>query len=438
VPADFPVIQTAIDSAAAGDVVVVSVGIYRERIVLKPEVTVRSEGDNTQGKTGLLRAERTIIDGGGAGDKPGVTMAEGAVLDGVSVTNVGHYDEALWQKHWTERGANQDHGEIGGYGTPAIGADGVACRIAHCIVHHNGDTGIALRGREGAAVHPMVSGNVCIRNMGGGIGLMRGVGGVIEGNHCHENFYAGIGHSGGASSFVIGNDCHGNIRAGIGISEGSRPVVRGNDCRANRRAGIGVRTGSETRPVIEDNRCVENGLAGIGIEGEAEPILRGNICERNELAGIGLQGNARAVLVGNESRDNAEAGVGLRPGCQAILWRNVCTGNRMVAVGMPEKATAILVENTLSREGGVPPLVAVRGGSKAVLLANKLQGGGVAGVLIEGSVVLADNEITGKATSGQGVWVWKGGHVLAGKNVISGFKAETLVAEGAEWIEGKR
>lgn len=438
VPGDFPTIQAAIDSAATGDAIVVSAGVYRERIVLKPGLALRSEGDEAKGKTGLLRAERTVVDGSGGGDKPGVTMAEGAVIDGFTVTNVGGYDEARWQKHWTERGKNQEHADIGGFGAPGIGADGVACRIVNCIVHHNGDTGIAVRGREGAAVHPLVIGNVCFRNMGGGISVMCGAAGIIEGNHCFENFYAGIGHSGGAAPLVVGNDCHGNIRAGIGVSEKSCPVVRGNHCHGNRRAGIGVRTGAETRPVIEDNRCIENGMAGIGIEDGAQPIVRGNICERNEMAGIGLQGNAKALLVGNQSRDNTDVGIGLRANCEALLWGNVCAGNRLVAVGLSEKAFAILFNNTLSREGGAPPLVAVKGGSEAVLVGNKLHGGGVAGVLVEGRAILADNDIKGRDDrSGQGIWVWKGGVVLARKNAVSGFKTNTTVAEGAEWTEGK-
>lgn len=439
VPADFPTIQAAIDAVAAGDRIVVSAGLYRERIVLKPEIALRSEGDDAKGAAGLVRAERTVVDGAGAGDKPGVTMAEGAVIDGFTVTNVGSYDDASWKKHWTERGENQEHADIGAFGAPGIGADGVNCRIANCIVHHNGATGIAVRGREGAATHPLVIGNVCFRNMGGGIGAMRGVGGIIQGNHCHENFFAGIGHSGGASPLVVGNDCNKNIRAGIGVSEKSRPVVRGNHCHANCRAGIGIRTGADTRPVIEENRCSENGMAGIGIEEGAEPIVRANICERNEMAGIGLHGNAKALLVGNEIRDNAEAGIGLRAGCEAMLWGNVCAGNRLAAVGLPEKAFAILVRNTLSRDGGMPPLVTVRGGSEAVLVGNKLHGGGVAGVLVEGRAILADNEIKGRNDqSGQGIWVWKGGAVIAGKNVVSGFKASNTVAEGAEWTEGKR
>lgn len=78
----------------------VTAGTYRERLRLKESVTLRSAGDDAKGKLGLTRADATIIDGGGKlGEGPGVAMAEGATLDGFTVTNVGVYDEAEWSKH---------------------------------------------------------------------------------------------------------------------------------------------------------------------------------------------------------------------------------------------------------------------------------------------------------------------------------------------------
>ncbi|NIP95473.1 MAG: DUF1565 domain-containing protein, partial [Akkermansiaceae bacterium] len=232
VPDAHATIQAAIDAARPGDHVVVKAGTYRERLRLKPGLTVRSAGGDDRGERGLKRAEETVIDGGGvlpegAGARPGVAMAEGATLDGFTVTRVGRYDEERWKKHHATRGDEQHHEHIGGFGSPGIGADGVNCTIVNNIVHHNGHTGIALRGAEGKHIAPVVRSNISCRNMGGGIGIMHGASGVVSGNACFENFHAGIGHS-GASPLVEDNDCHGNIRAGIGISEGACPVVRRN------------------------------------------------------------------------------------------------------------------------------------------------------------------------------------------------------------------
>lgn len=433
VPADHATIQAAIDRASNGDRIVVAAGIYREHLKLKPGLTLVSEGDDTPGKLGLRRAEATIIDGGGKGESPGVTMAEGSVIDGFTVRNVGQYDDALWQKHWEERGENQN--EIGGFSSPGIGADGVSCRITHCLVHHNGHTGIAIRGSKKNATHAIVTRNITFRNMGGGIGIMGGASGIIRGNRCFENFHAGIGHSDQAIPLVIGNECYKNVRAGIGVSEGSSPVVRANKCHHNRRAGIGIRTGAETRPVVEGNHCHHNGMAGIGSKEEAEPIIRNNRCEENEMAGIGAQLGARPLIIGNQCIKNSQAGIGLREGCEGIIWNNRCTDNKLVAIGLPGKARAIIADNNLSRAGGMPPLVAIRGGSEAIFVRNTLNGGGVAGVLLEGQALFSGNTIKGANEKfGQGIWLWKGSKAMAQANQIDGFKRPITVSEGASLI----
>ncbi len=424
VPGDHPDIRGALAAAEEGDRIQVAPGTYRGAVMLKAHVQLTAE----PGEAG-----QTIIDGGG-GAGPGVTMAEGAVLDGFTVTGFGTWDEVLWKKHWDERGENQQHGDIGQFGKAAIAADAVACRIQNCLVHHNGHTGIALRGKENATVHSIVTCNRCWCNMGGGIGIMDGAGGIVQGNECSENLLAGIGHSGKAAPLVTGNHCHHNVRAGIGISEGACPVVRGNRCHHNRRAGIGIRTGAATRPVIEDNECQENGMAGIGVSEGAEPVLRGNRCTKNELAGIGAEGGSRVLAVANECRQNGAGGIGLSSGCEGILWSNICEANAAVAVGLPEKARAILADNTLSREGGTPPLVAVKGGSEAILTGNRLAGGGVAGVLVEGRAIFSGNTLEGESgRSNHGIWLWQGSAAIGSDNTVKGYKAPLTVAGGAAW-----
>ncbi len=78
VPDDHATIQAAVDAAKPFDVVVVSPGTYKERVVLKAGIKLKSAGGNEKGKLGLKRAEATVIDGGGEeGEGPGVAMAEG-------------------------------------------------------------------------------------------------------------------------------------------------------------------------------------------------------------------------------------------------------------------------------------------------------------------------------------------------------------------------
>ena len=452
VPEQFATIQAAVDAARAGDRVLVRAGTYRERVRLRERVTLRSAGDDAPGKLGLARAEATVIDGtGGIEGTAGVVMAEGAVLDGFTVTGVGRYDDAEWQRHFATRGNEQPHEHIGAPGVAGISIQGVTCEVRGNVVHHVGYTGIAITGVEGRACSPLVVSNVCHRNMGGGIGSMRGSTAVIRGNTCFENFFAGIGHE-NASPLVEFNQCFGNIRAGIGISEGACPTVRSNLCHTNRRAGIGIRTGAETRPVVEANECRDNGMAGIGVEEHAEPVLRGNRCFRNAAAGIGARDHARPVIVLNECFANGDAGIGLMTGRATQVSSNYChqnksaglglagggtnsavlAGNRLlqngtVAVGINAGWTVSLHGNELARTNGLPPLVMVAAGATAAFTNNTLRGGGVAAIRVAGRVSARDNRLEGSGARpggppNFGVWALPGAHVEFTGNTVTGWR----------------
>ena len=452
VPADFKTIQAGIDAAQAGDRVLVQAGTYRERLQMKPGVTLRSAGDDAPGKLGLTRAEATILDGTGGPDaRPGVAMAEGAVLDGFTVANVGRYDDAEWRRHHATRGNEQAHEHIGAPGVAGVSIQGVNCEVRHNVVHHNGYTGVAITGVEGRGCAPNVVSNVCFRNMGGGIGSMRGSTAVIRGNVCFENFYAGIGHE-NASPLVELNRCFDNIRAGIGISEGACPTVRSNVCFQNRRAGIGIRTGANTRPVVEHNECRDNGMAGIGSEEEAAPVLRFNRCFRNSLAGIGAREGARPDIFGNECFENGAAGIGLETGRGTQVISNYChanktagigfagggtnsavlTGNRLiqnatVALGINAGWSVALVDNLCARTNDMPPLVMVAAGASASFTNNVLRGGGVAAIRVAGNVRVVTNRIEGTAARrggppNFGIWALPGARVEMTGNSVSGWR----------------
>jgi len=90
VPKDHKTIQDAINAAESGDTVLVQSGTYKQRLTMKPGVTLKSAGDDTTGKLGLKRAESTIIDGSGKDGKgPGITMAEGFRGFGLDPARIG-------------------------------------------------------------------------------------------------------------------------------------------------------------------------------------------------------------------------------------------------------------------------------------------------------------------------------------------------------------
>lgn len=438
VPQDHPTIQAAIDASNPGDTLLIASGKYSENIRLKAGIVLRSAGDDTDGTDGLKRAKETIIDGGSDPKQPGVVLAQNTRIDGFTITNVGVYDEALWQKHFDSQGEElgDDEGSVQAEGTrPAISIQGVSCIVMNCIVHHNGDVGIGILGAVNAQTAPLVAGNFVFRNMGGGIGIAEGAEPIITGNTCKENLRAGIGCR-NANPIITNNTCFENIRAGIGCREGSKPLLRGNKCYRNRRAGIGIRM-EGTAPVVEDNECFENAMAGIGCRDGASPILRNNSCNINKMAGIGCRDGAKPLIVGNECRRNQMAGIGVEKNAVAMIQGNRCIDNRLVAIGVTDGASATIHDNELSRTGGVPPIIAVKNNSTATVRENRITGGGVAAILIQGRAKISGNTFIGMgAKQGNAVWVRENATATITGNSFTGYRTAVNAAKATVTIIG--
>ncbi len=438
VPQDHSRIQAAINAAEPGDTILVAPGRYQECLRLKPRINLRSDGSDDGGPDGLVRAKLTIIDGGGGSpDSPGVQMAEGCTLDGFTITNVGVYDEDLWQKHFDSHGEElgDEDGTVQAEDTfEAVAIRGTNCTVTNCVIHHNGHVGIGITGDENSKVVPHIFKNIVYRNMGGGIGVAEGAEPIIRGNICKENLRAGIGCR-NANPIIIDNHCFGNIRAGIGCREGSKALIRGNICYRNRRAGIGIRM-VDTAPIVEQNECYENEMSGIGCRSNARPVLRDNICRDNKMAGIGCDG-ASPLIVGNQCKNNHQAGIGTQGQATVTICGNRCVDNTLVAIGVTDGSTAIILKNKLSRTGGVPPIIAVMGKSAATIRANEILGGGVAAVLLQGKGTVTDNIFVGAGEKqGNAIWIREGSRAVVSHNRFQGYRtavnaknAEVVVSE---------
>jgi hypothetical protein len=439
VPQDHKTIQAAVDASHPGDTISVAPGKYPERVRLKPGITLLSDGDDAKGADGLKRAGATIIDGGGKeGKQPGVVMAEGSTLDGFTITNVGAYDEALWKKHFDSHGEElgDEEGSVQAEGTtPAISVRGVNCTVTRCVVHHNGDVGIGILGKDKTRTAPLIADNFVYRNMGGGIGVAEGAEPIIRGNICKENLRAGIGCR-KANPIITDNQCFQNVRAGIGCREGAKPVMRGNKCIKNRRAGIGIRM-EGTAPVVEANECDENDMAGIGCRDGASPVLRNNVCRKNKMAGIGCRDGAKPLIVGNNCRENEMVGIGVQTKAEAIIQKNKCVGNKLVAIGVTEGSTATIIDNDLSRTGGQPPIIAVKDGSTATIRDNRITGGGVAAVLVQGKATISGNTFTGVGEKqGNAVWVWEKSAAAVSDNSFDGYRGAVNASKATVVVTG--
>ncbi len=440
VPQEHKSIQAAIDAAAPGDTIIVSPGLYQERIRLKPKITLRSRGNNSKGIEGLKRAEMVTLDGGGKdGESAGVMMAQGAILDGFTIRNVGLYDDAKWNKHFDSHGEQlgDDEGSVQAEGTtPAVSIQGVNCTVTNCIVHHNGDVGIAVIGKADAKTAPIIDHNIVYRNMGGGIGVAEGAEPIVQSNRCSENLRAGIGCR-RANPMILDNSCYKNIRAGIGCREGAKPIIRGNKCYQNRRAGIGIRM-KGTDCIVEGNECFENAMAGIGCRNEASPTLRNNVCRKNKMAGIGCDG-AFPLVIGNKCAENDQAGIGVRGQAEVVIHGNTCHNNKLVAIGITNGSTATIMKNEVSRAGGMPPIIAVKDDSIALIRDNQISGGGVAAVLVQGRATLSKNKFFGKGDKqGNAVWIWEGSSATIADNSFTGFRTAVTATKSNVVISGNK
>ncbi len=474
VPRDHKTIQAAIDAAAPGDTVLVAPGTYRETIKLKEKVTLKSAGDDARGAVGLKRAEAVIIDGGGAQAKAAaVTLAEGSTLDGFTITRVGLFDQKEYDKHYATQGEDlpDERGAAGAAHITAVSVPNVTATIKHCIVHDNGYTGI---GSFGNGNKSWVYQNIVYRNMGGGIGTAEGATPTVEGNRCYNNLRGGIGNRKSAA-IIINNECFDNVRAGIGIREGAKPIVRGNKCYKNRRAGIGCRM-ERTAPLIEDNDCYQNAMAGIGCRDGATPFILNNRCYDNTLAGIGCREGARPIIFGNKCYRNKEVGIGSQLGAKPFIGHNECYENERAGIGQRSNAETILggnyvhhnklagigfdecesgksvvlhnrvidngmvaigihggwkvriAGNTLSREGGLPPMIMVFKGAEADISNNTIKGSGVAGVRAEGTIRVVNNKFecpslrVGVGPPQFAVWGLEGADIVFTGNTVTGWR----------------
>ena len=86
VPQESPTIQAAIDAAQPGDTVIVASGRYQERLRLKPEIVVRSDGDrggyrdDCRKRTPSFRSSATVVANTLAGYRTTVNAKKATVM----------------------------------------------------------------------------------------------------------------------------------------------------------------------------------------------------------------------------------------------------------------------------------------------------------------------------------------------------------------------
>jgi len=297
VPQNYKNIQEAINKASYGDTVLVSAGTYTEHLVIKPGVTVKSEGSQIEHKN-FTCARRTIIRVP-SGNAEVVQGKDNTTLNGFSLVN-----------------------NIGGYSRSSAGVtiNGNA-QVINCIISKLPYNGISVTGGQA-----YISNNIISKNTGTGI-------------KCND----------GAKTRIVKNQIQENEHSGIENGVGSETEIKGNRIYKNGIDGI-MNTGA--KPFIADNDISDNGLNGVGLQSGSHAIISNNVIHENTQAGVGMRSQAKARITKNRIYGNL-IGIGCLDLDSAEIESNTIYKNLRIGIGLIncKNGTVSIVNNHLYENG---------------------------------------------------------------------------------------
>ncbi len=377
VPDDFETIQTAIDAAAAGDVVVVRAGVYYELLTMKDGVKLISDdaqdGDEVVAVEDARlrlprRALRTILDGsrsqpsshGMIDFEPG--SGRRTIVDGFTIRSL----------------PPQDHHVPGhAHGLNVRGASPV---IANCLIMGNGSTGIGNHVVFEDQSAPMPERDFRHAN------IKHEASALIYGNVIRDSLGLAIGCNHFATPFVLGNEMFGNDDSklggaptpAIGAKHGARPTIVGNVIHGNPGGGILCKTGARQgahpidrppRPRIRSNLVYANGTTMPGIA----------------CAGAGTTYEP-AEVVGNRVYDAGAVGIGASEKSVVVITGNIVARSKGIGISVNGAVVPELSRNGI-REPGGPGIAIVQGAAVREMKGNAVQGASGPRFIVRGGTV---------------------------------------------------
>ena len=376
VPDDFKMIQSAIDAARTGDIVVVKPGTYFELIEMKDGVKLVSDsakgGDERIAVEGArlklpCRTLRTIIDGSKAKTShhgmidfnPGVGRK--TIVDGFTIQNL----------------PKQDH-HIPGH-AHAINLRGASPVIMNCYVQKNGSTGIGSH-----VVYTDQEMETAKRDFRWA-NVQHRAEGVIYQNIIRENLGLGIGSNHFSAPYILGNEVFLNSdmelghdpSPGMGAKHGAAPTIVGNIVHDNPGGGILSKVGDPqgthhidqpTHSTIMKNVVYQNGDLRAAIScnggGSRQTPVRfvGNFVYDAGAVGIGLSNGAIGIVEDNIVSGSAAPGIAVNNATALKLNRNKVGGARAPGFMIVDGAKVLeMVGNASASNWG--PRFMLRGGT---------------------------------------------------------------------------
>ena len=378
VPGDFQTIQSGIDAAQAGDVVIVKPGTYFELIEMKDGVKLVS--DSAEGGDELVAVEgawlrlprrtlRTIIDGsksetshhGMIDFNPGVGRK--TIVDGFTIQNL----------------PMQNH-HIPGH-AHSVNLRGASPVIMNCYVQKNGSTGIGSHVVFSDQESPMPGRDFRHAN------VAHRAEGVIYRNIIRESVGLGIGCNHFSAPYILGNEVLLNTDVelghdpspGIGAKHGAAPTILGNIVHENPGGGILCQVGDPqgahhidrpTHPNLIKNVVYKNGdiRAAISCNGagseEAPVRFTHNFIYDAGSVGIGISDGAFCIIEENIVSGTQDPGIVVTNATALKLNRNKVT--RTMAPGFVFNKGAKVVEMIgNAADGNMGPRFMLRGGTIA-------------------------------------------------------------------------
>ena len=343
-------IQSAIDDATDGDIIVVANGTYNEDLnVSKSLEIVGSSMDDT------------IINGTGAGS---VITIDGSNVDisGLTVRNSGSGQGVAGISIIDGTNCSLRQVNCSALNGSGIHVDGPSDNVTidACICSSNGLNGItvtdaydtmvmntmcsnnSLSGIDvGTSTNVTVRGNMCWYNANSGISLSdKDIDCVVENNNCQFNVYNGIAvwYDSGSCK-ILNNVCSnrsssGNLPehpAGIWVIHRNSGLVVDGNTVYDHHTGIIVFSGGTT---VNNNTCGNNWKSGIAVGEGPSPNpnqwynnITNNTVHHNNDYGIHVQ-CAWTTVANNTAYSNAVGVVCTRASHNSTLEDNVCNANR--------------------------------------------------------------------------------------------------------------